>query len=102
MWPDAVAPFDVGLVNLRPDDPVCTALADEVERRLTAAGRSVLHDDRDLRAGEKFASMDLIGLPWMVTVGPKGVAAGVVELKRRATGERHELSVESLLARIGA
>ncbi len=100
IWPDSVAPFDVGLVNLRPEDPAVMAGAADVEARLGALGRSVLHDDRDARPGEKFATMDLIGLPWVVTVGPKGLAAGTVELKRRATGERAELSLEAALARI--
>jgi prolyl-tRNA synthetase len=100
IWPDAVAPFDVGLINLRTDDAACAAAAHDLQARLEAAGKSVLHDDRDARGGEKFATMDLIGLPWTVTIGPKGVAAGTVELKRRATGEKQELSVESLVARL--
>jgi prolyl-tRNA synthetase len=98
VWPESVAPYDIGLVNLRPDDPACNGAALDLEAKLEAAGRTVLHDDRDARGGEKFATMDLIGLPWQVTVGPKGVAAGTVEVKRRATGEKHEVSVESLLA----
>ncbi|MGQ5702288.1 proline--tRNA ligase [Sandaracinobacteroides sp. A072] len=100
IWPDSVAPFDVGLINLRPDDAGCAAAAAGMQEKLEAAGRSVLHDDRDARPGEKFATMDLIGLPWQLTLGPKGLAAGTVELKRRATGEKHELSPESALARI--
>jgi prolyl-tRNA synthetase len=100
IWPDAVAPYDVGLVDLRPDDPASAAAAADLSGRLEAAGLSVLHDDRDARPGEKFATMELIGLPWVVTVGPRGVAAGTVELKRRATGERHELSPVSLIARL--
>jgi prolyl-tRNA synthetase len=102
IWPDSVAPYDIGLIDLRPDDAACAAAAHELEAKLEAAGRTVLHDDRDARGGEKFATMDLIGLPWQVTVGPKGVAAGTVEVKRRATGEKHEVSVESLLARLTA
>jgi prolyl-tRNA synthetase len=98
IWPEAVAPFDIGLINLRPDDAACAAAAHDLQTKLEAAGRSVLHDDRDARGGEKFATMDLIGLPWAVTIGPKGVAAGTVEVKRRATGEKQEVSVESLVA----
>jgi prolyl-tRNA synthetase len=98
VWPEAVAPFDIGLINLRPDDAACAAAAHDLQAKLEAAGRSVLHDDRDARGGEKFATMDLIGLPWTVTIGPKGVAAGTVEVKRRATAEKQELSVESLVA----
>ncbi len=98
IWPEAVAPFDIGLINLRPDDVACAAAAHDLQAKLEAAGRSVLHDDRDARGGEKFATMDLIGLPWTVTIGPKGVAAGTVEVKRRATGEKQEVSIESVLA----
>jgi prolyl-tRNA synthetase len=98
IWPEAVAPFDIGLINLRPDDAACAAAAHDLQAKLEAAGRSVLHDDRDARGGEKFATMDLIGLPWTVTVGPKGVAAGTVEVKRRATGEKQEVSMESLVS----
>jgi prolyl-tRNA synthetase len=98
IWPEAVAPFDIGLINLRPDDAACAAAAHDLQTKLEAAGRSVLHDDRDARGGEKVATMDLIGLPWAVTIGPKGVAAGTVEVKRRATGEKQEVSVESLVA----
>jgi prolyl-tRNA synthetase len=100
IWPEAVAPFDIGLINLRPDDAACAAAAHDLQAKLEAAGRTVLHDDRDARGGEKFATMDLIGLPWAVTVGPKGVAAGTVEVKRRATAEKQEVSIESLLARM--
>ena len=100
IWPDSVAPFDVGLINLRADDAACAEAAHALQAKLEAAGLSVLHDDRDARGGEKFATMDLIGLPWQVTVGPKGVAAGTVELKRRATGEKQEVSFESVLAKL--
>jgi len=98
IWPESVAPFDVGLINLRPDDPACAAAAHDFEAKLAAAGRTVLHDDRDARGGEKFATMDLIGIPRVVTIGPRGVAAGTVEIKHRPTGEKHEASVESALA----
>ncbi len=102
VWPDSVAPFDVGLINLRVDDAACSAAANDLQGRLEAAGKTVLHDDRDARGGEKFATMDLIGLPWQVIVGPKGVAAGTVEVKRRSSGEKHELSIESLMAKLTA
>ena len=76
--------------------------ADELYGRLQQAGVETLYDDRDERGGAKFATMDLIGLPWQLIVGPKGLEKGVVELKRRATGEREELSIESALARLTA
>ncbi len=100
IWPESVAPFRVGLIDLRPDDAACAAFADDIHAKLKAAGLSVLHDDTEERGGAKFATMDLIGLPWIVTVGPRGVKSGMVELKRRATGERQELSPEAAIARI--
>uniref|UniRef100_UPI0005693909 His/Gly/Thr/Pro-type tRNA ligase C-terminal domain-containing protein n=1 Tax=Rhizorhabdus wittichii TaxID=160791 RepID=UPI0005693909 len=74
--------------------------ADDLYAKLEAAGIETLYDDRDERGGAKFATMDLIGLPWQIVVGPKGLDKGVVELKRRATGEKVELSVEDAIARI--
>jgi prolyl-tRNA synthetase len=100
IWPDSVAPFRVGLINMRADDANCTSAADDIYGRLQDAGIETLYDDRDERGGAKFATMDVIGLPWQLIVGPKGLANGVVELKRRASGEREELSVESALARL--
>jgi prolyl-tRNA synthetase len=70
--------------------------------KLQAAGIDVLYDDRDERAGAKFAAMDLIGVPWQLIVGPRGLKSGIVEVKRRATGEREELSVEAALSRIAS
>jgi prolyl-tRNA synthetase len=100
VWPDAVAPYAVGLINMRADDEGCTAAADALYAQLQAAGVEVLYDDRDERGGAKFATMDLIGLPWQIVVGPKGLAAGIVELKRRATSERVELSPADAVARV--
>jgi prolyl-tRNA synthetase len=100
VWPDGVAPFQVGLINMRSDDGNVTSAADEIYGRLQQAGVDSLYDDRDERGGAKFATMDLIGLPWQLIVGPKGLERGVVELKRRSGGEREELSMESALARL--
>jgi prolyl-tRNA synthetase len=102
IWPDAVAPWQVGIVTMRPDDEPSVAAADDLYAKLNAAGIETLYDDRDERGGVKLGSMDLIGLPWQVVVGPRGIAAGTVELKRRSTGVREELSVESALARLTA
>ena len=102
IWPDTVAPFDVGLVNLKPGDAACDAACDALYAALTKARRDVLYDERDERPGVKFAEMDLIGLPWQVVIGPKGVAKGMVEIKRRAGGAREELSAEAALARLTA
>ncbi len=95
-WPDAVAPFKAAVINLKQGDAACDALCD----RLYAALPDPLYDDRGERAGVKFADADLMGHPWQVVVGPRGAAAGVVELKRRMTGERHEVSPEDAVARV--
>ena len=95
-----MAPFNVGIIDLKPDDGPCAAACNDLYGRLTAAGLEVLHDDTGDRAGAKFAAMDLIGLPWQIIVGPRGVAEGKVEIKRRATGEREEVSLEAAISRI--
>jgi prolyl-tRNA synthetase len=100
VWPESVAPFQVGLINMRADDGNCAAAADRLYHDLHASGVETLYDDRDERGGAKFATMDLIGLPWQLIVGPKGLERGVAELKRRATGERQDVSLESALARL--
>ena len=102
IWPEPVAPYRLGLINLRPGDEACSALVADLEAKLTRAGIEPLIDDRDETAGAKFAAMDLIGLPWQAVVGPRGVKQGVVELKRRADGERIELSPDALIQRLTA
>ncbi|MDQ0469321.1 proline--tRNA ligase [Labrys wisconsinensis] len=99
IWPEAIAPFRVGLVNLKPGDAAVDGACAELYARLGAKGVEVLLDDTEERPGAKFAAMDLIGLPWQVIVGPKGLAAGQVELKNRATGARETLSPADVLAR---
>lgn len=98
IWPDPVAPFRAAILNLKPGDAACDALS---ERLYAALGAAALYDDRDERPGVKFADADLLGHPWQIIVGPRGAAAGRVELKRRASGEREELSPEAALERIG-
>jgi prolyl-tRNA synthetase len=100
IWPEAVAPYKAGLINMRVDDARCAIAADDLYDRLNAAGVETLYDDRDERGGAKFATMDLIGLPWQIVIGPKGLERGVVELKHRASGAKEELSAESALARL--
>jgi prolyl-tRNA synthetase len=100
IWPESVAPFKVGLINLRKGDAGCDAKCDALYHLLQSKGVTVLYDDTDERAGAKFASMDLIGLPWQITVGPKGVEAGKLEIKHRRTGEKEELSEEAALNRV--
>ena len=100
IWPEAVAPFKVGLINLKTGDAACDEACEDLYRKLIDAGVEVLMDDREGRAGVKFADMDLIGLPWQVIIGPKGVSGGFVELKNRASGEREEISPEDALTRL--
>jgi len=100
IWPEGVAPFKVGLVNLKVGDAEADAACNDLYAKLGAAGVTVLYDDTDERAGAKFSNMDLIGLPWQLVVGPRGLKSGVVELKNRATGERVELSPEAALNRL--
>ncbi len=102
IWPDSVAPFHVGLINLKVSDAANSTLCEDIYAKLRNAGVEVLYDDRDERPGAKFADMDLIGLPWQLVVGPRGLAAGTVELKRRATGAREELPLDSALKRLTA
>ena len=97
IWPDSVAPFRAAILNLKQADPATQALC---EQAYAAMPGRALYDDRDERAGVKFADADLMGHPWQVIVGPRGAAAGTVELKRRATGERQELSLDAALAHI--
>jgi prolyl-tRNA synthetase len=99
-WPESVAPFKVGIVNLRPGDAACDAACEDLYAKLTHVGVEALYDDRDERPGAKFADMDLIGLPWQIVVGPRGVKSGTVELKHRATGEKQELAADAALAKI--
>lgn len=102
IWPESVAPFDVGLINLKVGDAACDKVCEELYGKLKAQGKDVLYDDRDERAGTKFADMDLIGLPWQLVVGPKGVEKGLAELKNRATGEKQEVPLESAIERLAA
>ncbi len=92
IWPEGVTPFHVGIVNLRQGDAETDAACQAIYDSLTALGLEPLYDDRDERAGGKFATMDLIGLPWRITVGPRGLKNGVVELTSRRTGESEELT----------
>ena len=98
VWPQSVAPFGVGIVNLRPGDAACDAACEDAYRRLDAAGLEPLLDDRDERPGAKFATADLIGLPWRLVIGPKGLAAGKVELKARASGEVREVPLDEAIS----
>jgi prolyl-tRNA synthetase len=102
IWPESVAPFKVGLINLKVGDAACDKICEDIYAKLQGAKVDVLYDDRDERAGGKFAEMDLIGLPWQMAIGPRGAAKGQVELKNRKSGEKLELSVDAALQRMGA
>jgi prolyl-tRNA synthetase len=98
VWPDSVAPFRAAILNLKQGDPACDAICEQAYGHFAG---DALYDDREERAGPKFADADLMGHPWQIVVGPRGAKAGTVELKRRAGGERQELSLDAALARIG-
>ncbi|MBA8880212.1 proline--tRNA ligase [Phyllobacterium myrsinacearum] len=100
IWPKSVAPFGAGIVNMKPGDEGCDAASAKIYEALTNAGLEPLLDDTEDRPGAKFAKMDLIGLPTQVIVGPRGVAAGEVEIKDRATGERETLSIEAAINKL--
>ncbi len=99
VWPEEVAPFHIGLVNLKVGDAACDSATEDLYAKLGKAGVEVLMDDSADRPGAKLATMDLIGLPWQIVVGPRGLGNGVVEVKNRKTGEREEMSPEAALNR---
>lgn len=100
IWPEGVTPYAVGIVNLKQGDSATDAACEGLYAAVQAAGLEPLYDDRDDRAGAKFATMDLIGLPWRITVGPRGLANGVVELTERRTGVSVEMTAEAAVARL--
>jgi len=97
IWPDAIAPFRAAILNLRQGDELTDKICEDLH---TVLGADCLYDDRNERAGAKFAEADLMGHPWQIIVGPRGAANGIVELKRRATGERFELSIIEALDKV--
>lgn len=97
IWPKSVAPFGVGIINLKTDNEETDSVCEMLYSALSKAGIDPLYDDSSDRGGVKFSRMDLIGLPYAVTVGPRGIADGVVEIKTRATGERHKLPPEEAI-----
>jgi prolyl-tRNA synthetase len=100
IWPESVAPYKVGLINLKFGDGACTKACDDIYEALREARIDVLYDDRDKKAGVKFANMDLIGLPWQIVIGPRGVKNGFIEFKNRKTCEREEISPEQAIERL--
>ena len=102
MWPASVAPFDVGLINLKPGDDACDRACATIYATLLENSVDVLCDDRGDSPGAKFADMDLIGLPWQIVVGPRGLKTGTSEIKDRHSGQRQEMSIESLFTKLSA
>ena len=100
VWPESVAPWHIGLINMRVGDAACDAACADAYAALTGAGMDVLYDDTDERAGGKFARMDLIGLPWQIVIGPRGVENGVVEVKNRKSGEKTEMPFADALRKV--
>lgn len=100
VWPESVAPWHVGLINMRVGDAACDAACADAYKALTDAGMDVLYDDTDERAGGKFARMELIGLPWQIVIGPRGIENGVVEVKHRKSGEKVEMPFADALKKV--
>ncbi len=100
IWPEPVAPYLAVIMNLKTGDTDTDAACESLYSQLSNAGIDVLYDDTDERAGAKFATMDLLGIPWQIIVGPRGVKQGEVEVKQRATGERQSMTPQAALARI--
>jgi prolyl-tRNA synthetase len=100
IWPEAVAPFKVSIINLKADDKECSFLSGMLYNTLLIENIDTLYDDTNTSAGSKFATHDLIGSPWQIIVGPKKVASGLVELKHRKTGESEDLSIEAAIKKI--
>jgi prolyl-tRNA synthetase len=101
IWPEPVAPFKVAILNLKQGAGETDACCEGLYRELTARGIEVLYHDLDERPGDKFATADLIGVPWQVLVGPRGLAEGKVEVKKRADGSRESLSPAAALDLLG-
>ena len=100
MWPEGVTPFHCGIVNLKQGDLEADGACEDIYQRLANAGLDPLYDDRNERAGGKFATMDLIGLPWRITVGPRGLKNGVVELTSRREGVSEDLTPEEAVNKL--
>ena len=100
VWPDSVAPFHVGIINMRVGDEACDTACEQAYQALELAGIDALYDDTEDRAGGKFARMDLIGLPWQIVIGPRGLKNGVVEVKNRKTGEKSEMPLADALGKV--
>ena len=95
VWPKSVTPFGAGIINLKVGDEAADAACEDLYAKLSAAGIDPLYDDKNDRGGQKFARMDLIGLPYQLVIGPRGLKEGVVEVKTRTTGEKQNMAPEA-------
>ena len=102
IWPESVAPFDIGLINIKAGDAETDAASDKIYGVLSTIGKDVLYDDRYQPGGAKFATMDLIGLPWQVIIGPRGLKDGVAEVKNRKTGEKENVALDKIAERFAS
>ncbi len=102
IWPESVAPFDVGLINIKSGDAEADAAAEKIYKALSAKGKDVLYDDRNAPGGAKFAAMDLIGVPWQIIIGPRGLKDGIAEIKNRKTGARENVALDLVVERMTA
>jgi prolyl-tRNA synthetase len=102
IWPVPVAPFEALLINLKAGDAATDAACEALYGELNAAGIDALYDDRDQPAGAKFAAADLIGIPYQIILGPRGLKDGQAEIKHRKSGERETLPLASAVARLKA
>ncbi|WP_337270826.1 proline--tRNA ligase [Oryzifoliimicrobium ureilyticus] len=102
IWPASVSPFDAVVINMKAGDAACDSACEKIYSSLTNAGKDVLYDDTDDRAGTKFATADLIGVPMQIIAGPRAVANGEVEIKDRRTGERETMTIEAAINRLSA
>jgi prolyl-tRNA synthetase len=100
VWPVPVAPFEVGLINLKAGDKDTDAASDAVYEKLQNAGIDVLYDDTDERAGGKFATMDVIGIPYQIIIGPRGAKSGEAELKVRKGGAKETIGIDAAVAKV--
>ena len=98
IWPEIIAPFKVGLLNLKSGDTLCDRACDDIYERLMMLGIEVIYDNTDERPGVKFNNLDLIGIPYQVIIGPRGVKNGIYDIKVRSTGETFELSSDKILS----
>lgn len=102
IWPVSIAPFEVSVIPLDPGKEPCQSACDAIVEALCDAGIEVVVDDRSERPGVKFADNDLMGFPYQIVLGKRGLANGTVELKDRATGEREDVAIDEVASKVAA